>query len=136
MFDKTFDQVIIRYVNRIFNQPHGKEWRARQRRNMPLAETMLWSKLQRRQLLGYKFRRQFGVGPYSLDFYCPALKLAIECDGESHGEESIIQHDREREMNLRKLGIECVRFRNEEIYNDMTTVLERITELIMRIAPR
>ena len=48
------------------------------RKSMPEAEVILWSKLSRKQMSGHKFRRQYGVGRYSIDFYCPELKLAIE----------------------------------------------------------
>jgi very-short-patch-repair endonuclease len=51
---------------------------------MPLAEIILWSRSKGRQLGGYKFRRQYSVEYFMIDFYCPELKLAIEVDGDSH----------------------------------------------------
>ena len=51
---------------------------------MPLAEIILWERLKNRQLEGYKFRRQYNVQDFVIDFYCPELKLAVEIDGESH----------------------------------------------------
>jgi very-short-patch-repair endonuclease len=51
---------------------------------MPLAEIILWERLKNRQLEGYKFRRQYSVQDFVIDFYCPELKLAVEIDGESH----------------------------------------------------
>jgi very-short-patch-repair endonuclease len=67
-----------------FNQTEHKERRRIARAAMPRAEVMLWSKLKGRQLLGCKFRRQFGVESYQLDFYSAELLLAIELDGETH----------------------------------------------------
>lgn len=48
---------------------------------MTSAEIALWLRLKGRQLGGVKFRRQFGVGSFVLDFYAPALRLGIELDG-------------------------------------------------------
>lgn len=48
------------------------------------AEVILWSRLKGKRLDGYKFRRQFSVAQFVVDFYCPRLKLAIEVDGDSH----------------------------------------------------
>jgi very-short-patch-repair endonuclease len=51
---------------------------------MPDAEIILWSRLKQGQVLGYKFRRQFGIAGFVVDFYCPKLRLAIEVDGDTH----------------------------------------------------
>jgi hypothetical protein len=70
-------------VTEVFNRISEKPVRQSLRKALPAAELILWSKLKSRQVNGWKFRRQFGVGPYVVDFYCPALKLAIEIDGDS-----------------------------------------------------
>ena len=67
-----------------FNQRERKPTRQQLRSNMPPAEVILWSKLKGRQMLGCKFRRQFGIESYTVDFYSAELKLAIELDGETH----------------------------------------------------
>ena len=64
-------------MTEIFNRQSEKPTRQLLRNTLPPAELILWSKLKSRQLCGRKFRRQFSVGPYVVDFYCPALKLAI-----------------------------------------------------------
>jgi very-short-patch-repair endonuclease len=56
------------------------------RRVMTPAERLLWDKLRKHQVSGYKFRRQHPIGSYIVDFYCPAKHLAIEIDGDSHEE--------------------------------------------------
>ncbi len=71
-------------MTEIFNREAERGIRQSLRNTLPAAELMLWSKLKNRQICGRKFRRQFSVGPYVVDFYCPTLKLAIEIDGDSH----------------------------------------------------
>lgn len=59
-----------------FNQQTQKPIRQPLRKQMPTAETILWSKLHRKQIAGVKFRRQYGVGRFLLGFYCPAIEDA------------------------------------------------------------
>jgi very-short-patch-repair endonuclease len=66
---------------RLYNRRSQKATRQRLRREVPKAEEILWSKLRRRQMLGYKFRRQYSIEAFVVDFYCPVLRLAIEVDG-------------------------------------------------------
>ena len=54
------------------------------RANMTDSERLLWSYLKSRQLNGYKFRRQYIIGSYIVDFVCLQNKLIIECDGSHH----------------------------------------------------
>ena len=86
------------------------------RSNMPLAEVILWSRLKGKQMEGYQFRRQYSIGHFVVDFYCPALRLAIELDGDSHyaGNEQL--YDTERQKQIKAYGIEVLRFTNRDIY--------------------
>ena len=54
------------------------------RTNGTSAEAVLWNHLKNRQLSGRKFRRQFSVDYYILDFFCPEENLCIELDGHNH----------------------------------------------------
>ena len=54
------------------------------RENRTTAEAKVWRWLRGRKLIGWKFRRQYPIGTYILDFYCNALRLAIELDGVGH----------------------------------------------------
>jgi len=63
------------------------------RKNATPAEQKLWRHLRNREIAGYKFRRQHPVGPYVLDFYCPAARLAIEVDGSGHSFSPGQEHD-------------------------------------------
>jgi len=74
----------------------------------------------------YKFRRQHPAGNYILDFYCHALKLAIEADGDIHNKEKVREADRERQKNLESEGIYVIRFTNKEILMNMKSVTEQI----------
>ncbi len=96
-------------------------------------ERMLWKKLKGKQLEGYRFRQQHGFGPYVLDFYCPSLRLCIEIDGEVHVEDRVKQKDEERTIFLKENRIKVLRFRNEEVEQNIGNVLERIKNYIRSI---
>jgi very-short-patch-repair endonuclease len=114
----------------IHNRPILKSRRKELRNNVTPAEKLLWSRLQRSNLGGYKFRRQHSVGSYILDFYCPAARLAIELDGDSHFSDDAIAYDLERTVYLNALRIKVLRFLNTEVYVDIEVVCERILEEI------
>ena len=92
------------------------------------AEAVLWKCIKSRQILGFKFRRQFSVGPYILDFYCPEAKLCIELDGAAHYTVDGIKYDQLRSKYLYcKHGIKTLRFENRDLYYNLEGVLNEIT---------
>ena len=97
------------------------------RKNMTSAEAALWKALRSRGAGGYKFRRQHGIGPYVLDFYCPALRLCIELDGSSH--DYRFDYDEQRTKFLGEQGIWVVRFRNEQIWASVNGVVAEIIRI-------
>lgn len=99
------------------------------------AEQKLWRVLQHRQLAGYKFRRQHSVGYYILDFYCPAARLAIELDGDSHFSDEAIAYDQERTDYLNALKIRVLRFHNTDVYDHLDAVCDKIITEIGRRSP-
>ena len=101
------------------------------RAEMPSAESVLWSKLRRRQLLGYKFRRQYSVGTYVVDFYRAELRLAIEVDGDSHYQSGALERDKEREAFIKSFGIDLLRFRNVEVFEQLNEVLDAIARKVL-----
>ncbi|MBS1494646.1 MAG: endonuclease domain-containing protein [Bacteroidetes bacterium] len=117
----------------IFNKPESKEKRKHLRKNSTKAESILWEELRGKKLLGAKFKRQFSVDKYVIDFYCPKLNLAIELDGEIHLEKVAIKYDKVRTLFLNNLGIEVIRFNNEEIFESLPLVLERIKDEILKL---
>src|SRR5260221_14673297 len=80
--------------------------RARALRTTPTdAEIRLWSRLRRKQLEGFRFRRQQPIGPYIVDFLCPAAKLVIEVDGGQHATDE--QRDAARAGSKRGATVFC-----------------------------
>ena len=90
------------------------------------AEAALWKILKNSQVGGYKFRRQHGIGPYILDFYCPLLHLEIELDGSAHDAPMADKHDEIRTKFLEEQGITIIRFRNEVVYRSPNAIVEEI----------
>jgi very-short-patch-repair endonuclease len=110
---------------RVLNSP--RMTRARYlRKKATDCERILWRHLRNRKFVAYKFRRQHPIDPYVLDFYCPALKLAIELDGSGHDSCRRGTHDKTREKFLALQGIAVVRFWNHQIREELDSVLEAI----------
>ena len=121
-------------MTEFFNRTTEKAMRRQLRKAMPKAEVLVWSRLRGKQLCGYKFRRQYSVGPYSIDFYCPAAKLAIEIDGDSHFYPVEQRYDSQRQRYIESFGIRCLRFTNSEIYENLEGVLETVARVLQNIA--
>jgi len=119
-------------MTRVFNTNSGKQTRRMLRKSMPEAEVILWSKLRRKQMGGHKFRRQYGVGRYSIDFYCPELKLAIEVDGDSHFADGAAKKDKVRENFIIQFGIRFLRFSNADVRENLDGVLLKIEDVMRR----
>ena len=117
-------------MTKIYNRKKETKRRKALRRNMPEAEIILWSKLKGKQIYGYKFRRQYSVGSYVVDFYCPKLKLAIEVDGISHLQLGSETRDNERQKYIETYGIQFLRYINTDIYENLEGVIEQIGETI------
>jgi len=100
------------------------------RKNQTDAEKKLWAVLRNGQMAGTKFRRQFSVGRYILDFYSPKWRVGIEADGGGHYEDRENQRDKLRTKELSILGIEMLRFNNLEILNNIEGVCEVIEQTI------
>lgn len=94
------------------------------RRPMTHAEEVLWAALRRNQVADLHFRRQHALGRFILDFYCAAGKLCIEVDGPIHDEQR--ERDEARTQALAHQQIRVIRFRNDEVLNDLESVVRRI----------
>ena len=92
------------------------------------AEKILWEYL-RKWPLGYKFRRQHALSKYIADFYCHALKLVIEVDGEIHEIEVIKNQDEERHRFLEDNGLRFLRFTNDEVKTNLGNVIRAYRRL-------
>ena len=113
----------FRYSSRL------KNYSRRLRNNLTYGEVFLWSKLRKRQMRGYKFRRQFPIENYIADFYCNELKLIIEIDGSSH-DESKYKYDLKRQKRLETLGYKVIRFTETETLRHIDDVLQSIENFI------
>lgn len=91
---------------------------------MTPAENKLWICIRSKQLQNIKFRRQHGIGPYIVDFYCPAKRLVVEVDGDVYAKEKQITKDQERENYLKELGLQIVRYTNNDILTNIDGVVE------------
>ena len=106
-----------------------KEYAKTNRREMTESERVLWQAL-RKLNSGYHFRRQHPIGDYIADFICIKRMLVIEVDGGYH-DEPMQQHDDQMRTNfLESKGYTVIRFKNEEISNDLHTVIMKIKELL------
>ena len=113
-------------VKNINNLPYLKTFRKELRNNLTPAEAKLWTLLKGKQLEGRKFRRQFSVANYILDFYCPSENLAIELDGQGHFEALQAQYDTERDLFLEHCGIKVLRFENKWVWDNPEGLLEEV----------
>jgi len=119
--------------DKLFNPKHTKAQRKYLRNNSTKSEIILWTKFKGRNLSGYKFRRQHGVGNYILDFYCPSLNLAIEIDGEPHFSKSGKQKDQKKDQFLNEAGISVLRFTNNDILQNIEGVVTALENHILKI---
>jgi very-short-patch-repair endonuclease len=101
------------------------------RANQTDAEELIWGLVRAKRFLGLKFRRQHPIKPYVIDFYCDSLKLAIELDGGQHAEN--VNYDEKRAAELRKLGIETLRFWNNEVLANTECVLEALYQKVVSL---
>lgn len=83
-------------------------------------------------MMGYTFNRQKPLNNYIVDFYCKPLRLVIEVDGGYHFEEEQKILDKERQSVLEEMGLNFLRFHDEEIRKDMDVVLRKIKEYMER----
>ncbi len=114
------------------NKGFLKERRKELRRDATFAERLLWVKLKGKQF-GVKFRRQYNIDYYIVDFYCHELKLIIELDGWVHGEAEQQRKDQIRQRYLEQKGYTVIRYKNEELKNDLDGVLQDIWNRVQRI---
>ena len=100
------------------------------RRNETDAEKALWREIRNRNLNGFKFVRQYPIGPYIADFACPEVKLVIEVDGETHGSPDQLARDLRRTRFMESQGWQVIRCYNVEVYRNLDGVLIQIAEAL------
>jgi very-short-patch-repair endonuclease len=90
------------------------------------AERLLWRVLRNRAVNGLKFRRQHPLDGFVIDFFCPEIKLCVELDGGIHDARQ--EQDAARTAQLQARGLGVIRLRNEEVENEIDSVLRRIAK--------
>jgi very-short-patch-repair endonuclease len=92
---------------------------AKLRRNMTDAEKRIWHQVRDRRLKGHKFKRQWSLGPYVVDFCCIEQRLVVEIDGGQHSAEV----DATRTAELNAMGYRVMRFWNNDVLANLDGVL-------------
>lgn len=108
---------------RLNNFISTKEKRRDLRNSMTESERIIWSRIKSDKP-GFRFRRQFSMGYYIADFYCPKKKLVIEIDGAVHSNQG--KYDAIRDKFMKDFGMKVFRFRNDEVRNNLNVVINEI----------
>jgi very-short-patch-repair endonuclease len=116
--------------NNLFNRKDLKSFRSSLRNRSTSAEAALWKILKSKNLDGRKFRRQYSIDSYIVDFCCPSEKLIIELDGDPHGEYFKIQKDENRDKYLENLGFNVLRFENRFVFQEPEFIKNEIRKVI------
>ncbi len=111
----------------ILNYRALKDNAATNRKNMTPAEMALWQQIRGKQL-GVKFLRQYIIGDYIVDFFCPSKQLVIEVDGKYHYAEDNKEFDDIRDNYLTQQGYKVLRFVNEQVLCDTERTIEIIRQ--------
>lgn len=118
---------------RIYNKLDNKEFRKYLRKNLTPQEIKIWNLVRNHKILGLKFFRQYGIDRYTVDFYCPRMRLVIEADGGQHNTPEGRKNDLVRSGYFAELHIKVLRFWNSEIDGNIEGVNQRIYETIKQI---
>ncbi|MEO5573102.1 MAG: endonuclease domain-containing protein [Gammaproteobacteria bacterium] len=100
------------------------------RRNQTEAEKRIWHHLRNRGLVNYKFKRQYEIGPYIVDFICLERQLIVEIDGGQHV--SSFEKDTQRTLYLQSQGFKVIRFWNDEVLKNTANVLDVIANTLLK----
>ncbi len=114
-------------MTRLYNQQGMKQRRRELRNNMTYEESVVWNIL-RKYFPEARFRRQYSLGPYILDFYSVKYRIAIEIDGVQHLENK--EYDKERDNYTKSCNIKILRFWNSDIKTNLNGVLITIAKEI------
>lgn len=117
-------------MTKLYNKKSSENFRRSLRKKMTPAEIVLWSMIRNKQVDGMRFLRQFSIGSYIVDFYCPERHLAIELDGEVHFDEESIRRDNERTNYLKSVGIRVLRFENFEVFEYPQRTIDEIKKYL------
>ena len=117
----------------VYNKSTMLDRRRSLRQASTRTEEILWSFVRRNQREGIKFKRQYSVHGFVMDFYAPSVKLAIEIDGSIHDDRYRQAHDQWRQSEIEQYGIRFLRFSNQEILQSLDQVLASIDTTIREL---
>jgi len=117
-------------MTKIYNRKSDREKRKILRKYMTEAEQILWERIRRRRIDGHKFRRQYSIKGFVLDFYSPEVRLGIEVDGGYHFRRFQGDYDKARQRLIESLKIGFIRFTNENILTDIDKAISKIKDKI------
>lgn len=117
-------------MSKHYNKTEIKEKRRVLRRDQTFCEKRIWFYLKDRRLLGIKFKRQYSIDQYIIDFFAPAIKLAVELDGDVHEVLEQKEYDINRQTYLESFGIKFIRITNEEFLGNPNKAFKKIEEAI------
>src|SRR3989338_4502814 len=103
------------------------------RHNATPAEKVFWDMVCDKKLSGLKFRRQHSIGKYIVDFYCAALRLIVEIDGDSHGTDEGLEADKIRTTYLESQNYKIIRYANSDILKNLEGVFQDLNSKIKKL---
>jgi very-short-patch-repair endonuclease len=101
------------------------------RKESTVSEKMFWNRLRSKKFLGLKFRRQYIIDGYIVDFYCHSLRLAVEIDGNIHLKQ--IDDDKFRQKIIEERGIKFFRVTAREVEDGVNNILAKLEYFIQTI---
>ncbi len=117
----------------LYNHKNFRDRRRELRNNQTPVEKILWKYISKNQIDGLRFLRQYGIGPYILDFYCPKIRLGIELDGDVHSQKEAKIYDKDREKYLDGLDINVIRFWDDDVLKNTKSVLDELLNKIKQL---
>jgi len=117
------------HYNPIKNKTFLKNRRKILRAQLTPAEAQLWKLLKNKNLLGLKFRRQYSIENYIVDFCCPSQHIIIELDGEIHRNSVQSDYDFIRDQRLGELNYKVLRFENADVFRNPDAIIESVREI-------
>lgn len=113
--------------NHLPYNPRLKDFSRQLRQGGIMAEALLWKQLKARQI-GFQFNRQKPILNYIADFYCKEVGVVVEIDGSSHDTPEAQLKDKERDRQMRVIGLEIIRVSDRDVLRDAVRVAEFIME--------
>jgi len=104
------------------------------RKDQTKAEEIVWKEIRNRKFLGLRFKRQFIIEGFIVDFYCDEFALAIEIDGKIHEKQK--EYDAWRQKIIESNSVSFIRVKNEEVFQDIGILFDKIKDFVKSNPPR